>query len=812
MATEALTCGEIPFGLWTEVVDPQTGLTVPGQGVHRFYRFERPVRLAQLEIPPPGPGLPWAAGLRGGGPRHLAVFAWDDQAQPQVIFDGELPPPRPNESYAISLGDVVTGTVSAQCDERYPVEIGFGQHHPTTYTVPFRILDGLRWFGQPLEEPQYQPPYQPALQPGEIAPQPLEGQQVTVNPYEVRFSSPYLTVGFGLVRPQLTFLGWDALGQGLSGENVLHRRAPMAHGSGVLGNPPGGNGPYLCDVHYDATCFLWTGTVEVEGNRVRYGDLRILPDWTVQVEFEVGVREIIVHLQQHVERERTALDLAAWRLIWDGRRAAWLGTLASPLRGARRNGGVESPGAWNLSGQGTLNFCAEAGPETVTMQTDTTGHAGQLGFAQIQIGCTPQALGTVTLRPGDYETTLRLEVRALEPITRPGAAPLPEGLRRCWGSAFAFRPEGGGFSNNGFSINCQNVLYFQADLAPYTKCLADGPEVMELLRYTATLAVQGGPGYACQWEQAMDAAPSLGITVARLHQARPNEQWLAEKWPYLRRPFEHILSHMDDSGLYVSAYRPGNSGGRDWSSNAMDTICFGYQDAYANALAYRALRGGVAVARDAGDEELSDRCRQVAASLRENYVPVLLNPETGLIGGWRSADGQLHDHAFVFINGMAICYGLVEKELAREILTILERGRLEIGHDDFRYGLCTSLQPIPRDDYKALVLGSPRRDDGRDTFGMFINGSLMPTLAYFYLRALSTNGFSATADRISEQLLDSFAQGIFEGGLGSGTEYFTFDGTPCGYEGTFPHGYHVLLAVAQHLGYIETLEPEWWPA
>jgi hypothetical protein len=29
--------------------------------------------------------------------------------------------------------------------------------------------------------------------------------------------------------------------------------------------------------------------------------------------------------------------------------------------------------------------------------------------------------------------------------------------------------------------------------------------------------------------------------------------------------------------------------------------------------------------------------------------------------------------------------------------------------------------------------------------------------------------------------------------------------------GTIAHGYHILLAIAQHLKQVETLEPEWWP-
>jgi hypothetical protein len=35
-----------------------------------------------------------------------------------------------------------------------------------------------------------------------------------------------------------------------------------------------------------------------------------------------------------------------------------------------------------------------------------------------------------------------------------------------------------------------------------------------------------------------------------------------------------------------------------------------------------------------------------AARLRAAYAPTLLNPATGIIAGWKSADGQLHDYWF----------------------------------------------------------------------------------------------------------------------------------------------------------------------
>ena len=109
------------------------------------------------------------------------------------------------------------------------------------------------------------------------------------------------------------------------------------------------------------------------------------------------------------------------------------------------------------------------------------------------------------------------------------------------------------------------------------------------------------------------------------------------------------------------------------------------------------------------------------------------------------------------------------------------------------------------------MCGEPLREDGRDTFGVFVNGGMSPPGAYFYLRALSMMGFGI-ADKMCAQILDSFAARLFDGGAWAGTEAWSWEGLRTGYEGTLSHSYHVLLACAQHLGLVETLDPEWWPA
>jgi len=810
--SEPLIAFETPYSVWTEAREPGTGLAVPGQAAQRFYRFERPARLHKVVIPvreswmgPEKPAL-------GGEPRHVRITAYTESLdRPDVVFDGEVPAARETRQAVIELPGVEARAVSLWCDEIYPIEASLDDF--ATYYIS-RYFQSATWYGEPLEGPLVEPPWQKPLTRGKIEPRAVDGQQVTQDAYEVRFTSRWLSVGISLKRPLLRFMAWDAFGSGRVTENALYERFDKRHYTDSRwGNLTGGNGPYLYDLLWDGPPFGWTGTVEVEGNVVRYRGLHLVPGLAVDAELEVGKRDFALRLTQDVTRQMRALDAAAWGFVFDGEALHSIAPNAMPARSLRRGGGIEPNGGWAVFGNGMLDFTVEESSAPVAMQVDSTLKNGGTATAGIQLGTRHEPDGTVRLLPSRTSATMRFSLGHETPIRRRGSGPLPKGIHRGWGSIFAFRPEDGGFSNTGFGSNCQNCLYAPADMAAYTALRPGRADMLELVRYTATVAVQGCNGYGCQWEMLMDSAPSLAVSIARLHQVRPNLEWLRRQWVFLKRPLEFILANLAPDGLYTSRRRSGNSGSCVWSTIAMDCIGFGHQDGYSNALAYRALRGGVALARDAGDPELARRCKEAAGRLREAYAPALTNPETGLVAGWRSADGELHDHAYTYVNGMAICFGLVDDAHARRIVQKLEEMRLRLELDSFRYGMPTNLLPIPRRDHTAYCAGFGDREDGRDCFGMYINGSLSICMGYFYLRALSVTGFTEAADQACRELLESFEQGRFEGrGRSNALEWISHEGLRTGGEGTITHGYYILLAIAQHLKLVQTLEPEWWPA
>jgi hypothetical protein len=56
------------------------------------------------------------------------------------------------------------------------------------------------------------------------------------------------------------------------------------------------------------------------------------------------------------------------------------------------------------------------------------------------------------------------------------------------------------------------------------------------------------------------------------------------------------------------------------------------------------------------------------------------------LAGWRSADGQLHDYYFLWVNGIAIHYGLVPKDKANGIMDRMLAKMKEVGYSRFDLG------------------------------------------------------------------------------------------------------------------------------
>jgi hypothetical protein len=85
------------------------------------------------------------------------------------------------------------------------------------------------------------------------------------------------------------------------------------------------------------------------------------------------------------------------------------------------------------------------------------------------------------------------------------------------------------------------------------------------------------------------------------------------------------------------------------------------------------------LARRLGHADDAQFFAEKAAKLRAAYVPTFLNPATGVLAGWKSADGQLHDYWFTFVQGAAITCGPLDDPGVRLVSNLGRDQRLARG-------------------------------------------------------------------------------------------------------------------------------------
>ena len=307
--------------------------------------------------------------------------------------------------------------------------------------------------------------------------------------------------------------------------------------------------------------------------------------------------------------------------------------------------------------------------------------------------------------------------------------------------------------------------------------------------------------------ESADTLPSLLIAADDCVRGGNSDRWLATNYEGIKGWADKMLATDTNGDGLVKYVMSGNSG--IWPpgfpkvrpANWWDTIGFGYEDAYGNALAYRALGGMEHLARQLGKTGDATRYSASAEKLRAAYFKTFYDPATGVIGGWRSADGELHDYYFLWVNGIAIHYGLVPTGQANAIMDKLMAKLKEVGYTQFHMGLPGNLITVSLKDYVHRTpdghFGGGVRADNSDGFQKYENGGATGCFAYFTLAALYDLGRRPEADGILFPMLQEYDQGGFEGrgAKGRSNDWRMWDGTPMGYEGFLTDNYYTLLAV-----------------
>ena len=701
--------------------------------------------------------------------------------------------------HKIGLGGFETDCLRVECDREHPVWPNHGECNGGPYNVPFGILRPLKVFGEE-KEGIFFPVYNTKLKKMKIAPSAPKGMSLnTRNPLMILFKGAKMSVGFSLIRPMLTHLSWNYFGGEIASTNRLVFK-------GISEELGGLNGPSFITRAGNFSAQNMTGSVAVEGNKVLYHGIQTGCGIVINAVFTVEDDRLIMELEQDSPRDIPAMEAEAWRLLWDLKKGM-TGMAALPDSGTFRNGFVRMPAVVAGDGVGCLSFELKAGAARLHTESYRLYETRSTGFVLADYDGSGE---TLIVRKGRSAAVFEIKPCNLTPRAAHDETRLSDGILKCWADGFtAFRPELGGFSNNSISVNCHVNQYGAIDFAAFTAKPAQGPDPIELVKFSIGRALMDGGGYGYHRSLYMDSDPILISGAGRIWQLTEDRTWLGYVKPGIIMAVKRILSSLNlEEGMVVCAMLSGNSGAYRWSSNAMDVIGFGHIDAYVNAWSFRAMKNAAGLMKITGEKFLAERCEETALTISRNYARRLINPETGWIAGWKSRDGNLHDYGFVWVNGVACAFGVMDKDQTRRTLLAMEKKRQELFPESGYLGLPLNLFPIKATDH---MLSKSKKYKILPSFENYTDGALSPCMVGYYLRALVSNGLSAESSKIMEELERGYLDGNFHGPYGTGKEFMMWPGMDSGYEGTFFLNSSPLYAIAVERGIITPPNPEWWP-
>ena len=604
---------------------------------------------------------------------------------------------------------------------------------------------------------------------------------------ETTYTSPWLKVTFSRSEPKMTFLSVDGLGKGSHSRNLL--KSPVGGGCAAAAAnalPAAGEAK---------------GTAAIAGNVVQYADIHLGDLETDSLCFTVGPKSINVTIERNISKDYNAPEATPFRLLFDA-----TVTPASPLGRLKEGelGTFQFPVLLHFPDWGSLLVRAkEPGSEAATwhfkLLRDLTPI--KLGAVAAWRKMTPEErqkmekignryllfenklhMGPEQIQfdlqkgrkdgrqlAGKQRIELDLAVTAIYPeVAKVDADPKLIGIKKAWLNIFGFRADLGVLCNNSTGDACQLCMHQYADQAKYTPPLFDDFTALDLVRTSLDRYLDGFKGYADHFQ---DVAPSTVIAAWDYVTGKPDPLWLARRIGGIEKFADRIIAQdTDNDGLVESPGCP---------TNWWDNIYYNGKDAYSSALAWRAFRCMADLEHRVGNETKAALYRERADRIKAIYYQTFYNPETGVLAGWRGMDGKLKDAYFLWANGIAISYGLVDKVQANAILDRLQAKIKEVGFTRFDFGLPGNL--IKCDQYVRI-------------HQVYENGGATGSMAYHYVQALYAAGRKPEADAIFGKMLEGYRDGTFQNGIGNGGDWKEWNGTPCGYEGLLTDAYYPLTA------------------
>ena len=203
----------------------------------------------------------------------------------------------------------------------------------------------------------------------------------------------------------------------------------------------------------------------------------------------------------------------------------------------------------------------------------------------------------------------RLEVAAIYPPL-PGIENDPhyDGFRRDYLNIFQVNPRVQMLANNASSDPCTFTLFEYSDLARHTPPLAEELTALDLVRMTLDRYLAGAKGYGqigyggeptdadlIPWNTpwtSLDTLPSLLISACNYVDGSGDMNWAQANYAKLAAWGREMFAGDKDGNGLIEYAGTGNYGDRPRAdrrpANWWDTINFGHEDAFSNALAYRA--------------------------------------------------------------------------------------------------------------------------------------------------------------------------------------------------------------------------------
>ena len=395
------------------------------------------------------------------------------------------------------------------------------------------------------------------------------------------------------------------------------------------------------------------------------------------------------------------------------------------------------------------------------------------------------------------------------------------GFRRNYLNLFQVNPRLMVLANNSCSDPCAFTLFLSSMMALNTPELADsltalGLVKMSVERYLNGMKAYGMYGYNGSWEDPnaqtdnsksqpydyLDTYPSLVISACNYIKGTHDIKWAEKYYDSIKRWMDTQMKRDYNHNGLVEYELSGNSG--SWNgivrpANWWDTIGFGFEDAFSNAITYNALNLFTEVAEMTGNKEDAERYRRLAEKMKSAYFKTFYNPATGVLAGWKSRDGKLHDYYFLMVNSMAVYYDLVPADRMQPIMLTLWKKMQETGFTNFTLGLPGNLVSVRHEDYTHHDprWGGGVKEDGSDAFQRYENGGASLNWSYFTLKAFKKAGLEDQLNIISNGILESINTGNFQGSCSEGgmtKDWKTWTGECWGYEGFLCDGFQVLLA------------------